>query len=217
MTNLWLLVLAFISAMVAIRMYHRDKVRDVAGPKQSQRISRLWEYFEMTSRRQNWDAAERSLLQILKYDHKNTAAYNQLGMIYVRSERFEDAIACFDIASSLAPSVASLYNLGLVHFRTGNLEEAASALQKVVDLEPTSKRMLVFARVLQQLGEHKKVVDVLRRAVDMDPNERNLTYLAEAYDDTKQYKKAEEVRQQLQQVREEQSQTFYPEQLQTEE
>ena len=215
MTNLLLLVLAAVGAMIAIRTYNRQQVHDVEKPRQSQRIARLWEYFEMTSRRQNWDAAERSLLQILKYDHKNTAAYNQLGMMYVRAERFDDAIACFDIASSLAPSVASLYNLGLVHFRVGNYQEAASALQKVVDLEPTSKRMLVFARVLQQLGEYKKVVDVLKRTVDMDPNERNLAYLAEAYDDTKQYKKAEEVRQQLQQTRQEPAPTFSSEQLQT--
>lgn len=216
MTALTLLILACIGAFFAIHTYHRQQVRDVASPKQTQRISRLWEYFETSYKRGNWDAAERSLLQILKYDHKNTAAYNQLGMLYVRMERFDDAIACFDIASSLAPSVASLYNLGLVHFQTGNYEEAASALQKVVDLEPTSKRMLVFARILQQLGEHKKVVDVLEQAVRMEPSERNLTYLAEAYDDAKQYKKAEEVRQRLrEEAPQDETQTFYPEQMQT--
>lgn len=215
MTDLTLLILAFIITLVAVRIYHRDRMRDVESPKQSQRITRLWEYAETALQRKNWSAAERALLQILKYDHKNTAAYNQLGMVYVRSKRFDDAIACFDIASSLAPSVASLYNLGLVHFQTGNFQEAASALEKVVDLEPTPKRLLVFARILQNLGEDKKVVDVLRRAVDMDPSERNLQYLAESHEAAKQYKKAEEVRQQAREQHQEQPQQFHPDQMQT--
>ncbi len=215
MADLTLLILAFIITMVAIHMYRRDRMQDVTGPKQTQRITRLWEYFDTASKRGNWDAAERALLQILKYDHKNTAAYNQLGMIYVRTKRFEDAIACFDIASSLAPSVASLYNLGLVHFQTGNFQEAASALEKVVDLEPTPKRLLVFARILQYLEEDKKVIDVLRRVVDMDPSERNLTYLAEGYEAAKQYKKAEEIWQQIHQIRQTEPQQFHPGQVNT--
>lgn len=213
MADLTLLLLAFIVTVAVIHMYRRDRVQDVAGPKQTQRITRLWEYFETASGRQNWDAAERALLQILKYDHKNTPAYNQLGMIYVRTKRFDDAIACFDIASSLAPSVASLYNLGLVHFQTGNFQEAASALEKVVDLEPTTKRLLVFARILQHLGDEKKVVDVLRRVVDMDPSERNLIYLAEGYEAAKQYKKAEEVWQQVHEKRQTEPQQFHPDQV----
>lgn len=215
MTELLVLLMALIAAGLVIYMYQRQSMKDIAGPRQTQNLTRLWEYFENEMKNERWDRAERVLLKILKYDHKNTSAYNQLGMIYVRNKRFEDAIACFDIASSLAPSVASLYNLGLVHFQTGNFEEAALALEKVVDLEPTAKRLLVFARVLQNLGEHKKVVEVLKRVIDIDPSERNLAFLADSYENAKQYKKAEEVRQQIQQEHHMQPQQFNPGDMQS--
>ncbi|MEX0748633.1 MAG: tetratricopeptide repeat protein [Candidatus Saccharimonadales bacterium] len=197
MVEIGLIVLAFIPVVVILFRYRQQSLHDVTTPKQSQIIKRLWEYAETAIGKQRYELAEKALLKILKNDPKNTAAYNRLGLLYVRMDRAKDAVSCFDIASSLAPSVASLYNLGIVELQSGNLTQAASALERVIDLEPTSKRLLVFARVHQQLGNHKKVVDILQRVVDEEPSRRNLEYLAESYEAAKQYKKAEEVRQRL--------------------
>lgn len=197
---LGLLLLLFIPAGLALRRYEKQQVRDITTPKQTQSIKRLWKYADDAIARQRYQPAEKALLKILKIDPKNTSAYNRLGLVYVRMDRTEDAVACFDIASSLAPSVASLYNLGIAEFQNGNMEAASSALEKVIDLEPTPKRLLVFAKVQQRLGNHKRVVDTVKRVVDEDPSQRNLEYLAESYEAAKQYKKAEEVRERLQSV-----------------
>lgn len=214
MIGLGLLLLAFGLAYVAIRNYSRDQVKDVVSPKETQTISRLWEYTSTALKKQRWDAAERALLKILKYDHKNVSAYNQLGMIYVRTQQLDNAIACFDIASSLAPSVSSLYNLGLVQYQSGNYEAAARSLERVVDLEPTSKRRLVFAKILQQQGRHKRVIDVLEALIEADPSERNLRYLAEAYEKNKQPKKAETLYAQIASLEGERPLQFQPQNAQ---
>lgn len=213
MLELGLIVLVLLGAWLIIRSYSREANQEINTSQQTQYITRLWEYVHTAMKRQRWEKAERALLKILKYDHKNTSAYNQLGMIYVRSQQPENAIACFDIASSLAPSISSLYNLGLVHYQMGNLQEAARALEKVVDLEPTPKRLLVFAKILQKNGQHKKVVDVVERAVDMDPSERNLQYLAEAYEAAGQPDKAQEAQTRITHLRNQTPPQFQPEQM----
>lgn len=197
MAELGLLLLLLVPVAYLLTRYSETKQRDVITPKQTENIRRLWEYTEVAISKQRYEMAERALLKILKNDPKNTAAYNRLGLIYVRMDRNDDAASCFDIASSLAPSIASLYNLGLVHFQSGNYEKAASALEKVVDLEPSTKRLLVFAKVHQKLNNHKRVIDIINKVVEEEPTQRNLEYLIEAYESAKQYKKAEEVKQRI--------------------
>ncbi len=197
MAEISLLILAMVLVVIGVKRYQKYYMQDIKTPKMTQAIKRFWSYTETAIEKGRYQSAERALLKILKYDPKNTAAYNRLGLLYSRMNRTDDAIACLDIASSLAPSVASLYNLGVLQFRTGNLEEAATALEKVIDLEPTVKRMLVFAKVLQKMENHKRVVDILEDVVEEDPSPRNLEYLLEAYENAKQYKKAEEVREQI--------------------
>lgn len=216
MIELGLIIVTLIVGWVVIRSYRYDSAEQgVRTPQQTQYITRLWEYAHTAMKRQRWDTAERALLKILKYDHKNTSAYNQLGMIYVRSGQPENAAVCFDIASSLAPSVSSLYNLGLVHYQTGNLHDAARALEKVVDLEPTTKRLLVFAKILQKDARHKRVVEVMERVVEMDPSDRNLQYLAEAYEAAGEENKAETTRRRIMQNQARAPQTVHPQQAST--
>lgn len=206
-----LIILAGIAiTFIAIRSYSRDQVKDVVSPKETQTITRLWEYTSAALKKQRWDSAERALLKILKYDHKNVSAYNQLGMIYVRTQQLDNAIACFDIASSLAPSVSSLYNLGLVQYQSGNYEAASRSLERVVDLEPTTKRRLVFAKILQKQGKHKRVIDVLESLIEDDSSERNLRYLAEAYENNKQPQKAEAIYAQIATLEGERPTQFIP-------
>ncbi len=193
MTELLAILIAMVVAFISTRSYSLEQVKDVVSPKETQTITRLWEYTSAALKKQRWDSAERALLKILKYDHKNVSAYNQLGMIYVRTQQLDNAIACFDIASSLAPSVSSLYNLGLVQYQSGNYEAASRSLERVVDLEPTTKRRLVFAKILQKQGKQKRVIDVLEALIKDNPSERNLRYLAEAYENNKQPQKAEAI------------------------
>src|SRR5688500_3757506 len=116
MIGILLLIAAGGLAWLMIRRLQRSTLEDITSPKTSERLKKLWEYVSKALGEDRVGAAERALLSILRIDNKNTAAYNRLGMLYARQQNYEDAIECFDIASSLTPTVATLYNLGLVQY-----------------------------------------------------------------------------------------------------
>lgn len=194
MIGLVLIILAGVTVWIAYKRFEQQIKEDVTSPKASAKLKRLWNFVSIALQEQRYRAAERALLGILRIDHKNTAAYNRLGMLYAMQENYDDAIECFDIASSLTPTLATLYNLGLVQFENGNFAQAANAFEKVVDLEPTPKRYIAYAKALERLGNNKKVVDVLEHTVEIDPSLKHMELLAQAYERTKKFEKAEALR-----------------------
>ena len=117
-----------------------------------------------------------------------------MGQFVIRQQNYEDAIECFDIASSLTPTVATLYNLGLVHYEYGNYEQATVAFEKSVDLEPTAKRYVAYAKALEKIGNKKRVTEALEKAVELEPTQQHRELLALSYERNKEYSKAEEIR-----------------------
>lgn len=182
----------------ALRHFHiKGGKEDIGSPKTSERLRKLWQYAEKATKQGRTRATEKALLTILKIDHKNTAAYNRLGMIYARQSNYDDAIDCFSIASSLTPTLATLYNLGLVHYEKGNYKDAANAFERVVDLEPNVKRYIAYAKALNKLNGHKRVADVLEKVVALEPTAHHYEMLAQALHKSKEYSKAEEAHKQL--------------------
>ncbi|MBI4101266.1 tetratricopeptide repeat protein [Candidatus Microgenomates bacterium] len=194
MTGLIVVALAVIASWLSIHYFHRYQKEDISSPKTSARLNRLWEYVNKAFQSRRWRASERALLAILRIDHKNTAAYNRLGMLYAKQSNFDDAIDCFSIASSLTPTLATLYNLGLVQYEKGNFKEAANALERVIDLEPNVKRYIAYAKALHKLESDKKVAEVLEKVVELEPTAVHYDMLAQVYENIKQHKKAEEAR-----------------------
>ena len=190
-------ILAGILVVLSLRSWHQGSKEDISSPKTSAKLHKLWRYVERATKQGRLRATEKALLAILKIDHKNTAAYNRLGMHYARQSKYGDAIDCFAIASSLTPTLATLYNLGLVHYEQGNYKEAAHAFEKVVDLEPNVKRYIAFAKALNKLQNYKKVVEILEKVTALEPDARHYEMLAQAYSNAKEYAKAEEARKQL--------------------
>jgi tetratricopeptide (TPR) repeat protein len=177
-----------------MQRFYAQSYEDVSSPKTSVRLKKLWDYVDKAVKAKNYSTAERALLTILRLDHKNTAAYNRLGILYAMQQNYEDAIECFDIASSLTPTVQTLYNLGLVNFEYGKYEQAAVALQKVIDLEPSPKRYIAYAKALEKLGNNQQVAETLEMVVREEPTIDHLEMLAQAYEAIKDHTKAEEIR-----------------------
>ena len=171
------------------------------SPQVANRLKKLWEYVENNIRDKRYNAAEKALLSILKLDHKNTVAFNRLGILYARQKNFADAIECFEIASSITPTVASLYNLGLVYYEHGDYSQAANSFEKVVDLEPTAPRYIAFAKALNKLNQPKKMMTALEKAVELQKNIRHLELLAQVYERNSISEKAEKTRAEIARMR----------------
>ena len=127
--------------------------------------------------------AEKALLTILKIDEKNAAAYNRLGILYAKQNEYQDAIDCFEIASSIEARASSLHNLGLIYYETENYEKAAMAFEQALKLEDNlAARHVAYAKVQEKLGNDKLMFQELEKAVELEPNRETYTLLAKAYE-----------------------------------
>ena len=147
------------------------------------RLTRLWDIAHHSMRENRFLRAEKALLTILKIDEKNAAAYNRLGILYAKQREYQDAIDCFEIASSIEPSASSLHNLGLIYYETENYEKASVAFEQSLKLEDNlAARHVAYAKVQEKLGNEKLMFQELQKAAELEPNRETYSLLQKAYE-----------------------------------
>src|SRR5574344_841397 len=115
-----------------------DKKKDKPEPKSTKyatQMKKLWSIAQTSMKERKPLRAEKALLTILKFDEKNAAAYNRLGILYAKESNYDEAIECFEIAQSLDNNASSLHNVGLIYYETGAYEKAAMAFEQAIELE----------------------------------------------------------------------------------
>ncbi len=94
---------------------------------------------------EEYTAAEQRLIEYLTLDPKNAEVYERLGIIYMRTRQWEQAVETFQHAHRLAPNDASiLVYLGELSMRDGKVEEAVAFFKEAVQLRPTNPKYLDF-------------------------------------------------------------------------
>ena len=180
---------------ISVRNFVKSKKE--VNPKTRMRLQNLWEVAQKAMRERKYLPAEKALLTIIKIDNKNAPAYNRLGILYAKQKEFEDALQCFEIASSIDSKPSSLHNLGLLYYETGKYEKAGLAFEQALEKEPIAARYIAYAKVLNKLSDKKLVIKALENAVELESNPQTLTLLAEAYTDDGDIVAAEETRKKL--------------------
>ena len=170
------------------------------NPKTKDRLKNLWEVAQIAMRERKYLPAEKALLTIIKIDNKNAPAYNRLGILYAKQKEFEDALQCFEVASSIEPKPSSLHNLGLLYYETGKFAKAAIAFEKALEQEKIAARYIAYAKVMTKINDKKAVVKALEKAVELEQNPQTLSLLAEAYIEVDDIVAAEETRKKLEHV-----------------
>ena len=180
---------------ISVRNFVKSKKE--VNQKTRMRLQNLWEVAQKAMRERKYLPAEKALLTIIKIDNKNAPAYNRLGILYAKQKEFEDALQCFEIASSIDSKPSSLHNLGLLYYETGKYEKAGLAFEQALEKEPIAARYIAYAKVLNKLSDKKLVIKALENAVELESNPQTLTLLAEAYTDDGDIVAAEETRKKL--------------------
>lgn len=181
MIGLLLLVLF----LFAVMLYHPSKsqIRGDLPNRLVEQLDKLWSVAQESLQEKKYVRAEKALLTILRFDERNATAYNRLGILYARQRDFKEAIECFEIAQSLAPSASSLHNVGLIYFETGDYIKAGLAFEQALELEgDIAARHIAYAKVQEKLGSNKKMILALEKAVELEPNPQSLAILADAYE-----------------------------------
>ncbi len=151
--------------------------------KYDAQMKKLWSVAQSSMRERKPFRAEKALLTILKFDEKNAAAYNRLGILYAKSERYEEAVECFEIAQSLDNNPASIHNAGLIYLEIGEYEKAEMAFTQAIQMEgDIPARHIALAKAEEKLGKPKKAVEALENAYELDPNLSTLRQMLAIYE-----------------------------------
>lgn len=161
----------------------REKKEEEKSPKYKAQMKKLWQVAQTSMKEHKPSRAEKALLTILKFDEKNAAAYNRLGILYAKSKKYDEAVECFEIAQSLDNNPASIHNAGLIYLETGAYEKAEMAFHQAIELEgDVPARFLALAKTEEKLGKTKKAIGALESAYELDPSVATLRQILAIYE-----------------------------------
>lgn len=155
------------------------------SPKYTAQMKKLWQIAQTAIKEHKPLRAEKALLTILKFDEKNATAYNRLGIIYAKSQKYDEAVECFEIAQSLDNNPASIHNVGLIYLETGAYEKAALAFQQAIELEgDVPARYIALAKAEEKLGNPKRAIEALENAYELDRSVATLRQILAIHEST---------------------------------
>ena len=161
----------------------KEEKVEVKSPKYTAQMKKLWQIAQTAMKERKPFKAEKALLTILKFDEKNAAAYNRLGILYAKSQKYEMAVECFEIAQSLDNNPASIHNAGLIYLEIGEYEKAEMAFLQAIELEgDVPARYMALAKAEEKLGRTKKAIDALENAYELDPSVSTLRQILAIYE-----------------------------------
>lgn len=153
------------------------------SPKYKEQMKKLWQIAQTAMKERKPYKAEKALLTILKFDEKNAAAYNRLGILYAKSQKYEEAVECFEIAQSLDSNPASIHNVGLIYLETGEYEKAAMAFRQAIGLEgDVPARYIALAKAEEKMGRFNRAIEALESAYEIDPKVTTLRQILAVYE-----------------------------------
>lgn len=166
-------------------IFHRKPAEAQHNARYDVQMKRLWSAAQTSMRDHKPLRAEKALLTILKFDEKNAAAYNRLGILYAKEQKFDEAIECFEIAQSLDNNPSSLHNVGLIYLETGAYEKAVMAFEQAIDLESdVPARYIALAKAKERLGQVKAAVEALEKAYQLDHSTNTLRLILAIHEAT---------------------------------
>ena len=97
---------------------------------------------------------------------------NNLGQVFDRLERYDEAARCYEAAIELDPGYAeATNNLGYVLARQDRLTEAEILYRKAIDLDPEyAEPHANRGNLLKDRGELDAAIDCYRRAIELRPD-----------------------------------------------
>ena len=201
-----ILVLIFYTAFV-IPKYSTEPSDDEVDISRTPQMKKLWSLAQTAIRERKPLKAEKALLTILKFDKKNAAAYNRLGILYAKEKHYKEAIECFEIAQSLDNNASSLHNVGLIYLETGKFEKAAMAFSQAIELEGDQPgRYIAYAKALEKIGERHKATEALETAYSLNPSTVVLRHLLELYENASDVENIELTRKRIDELQAEKEQ-----------
>ncbi len=129
------------------------------------------------------DEAEAYYLQAIELKRNYWLAHQALGSFYNRTERYEEAVREFKIATNLAPDVASSFSgLGAAYSMLGDVEKSISAHEESLRLKPNRLGFTNLGFRHYYAGRFANAAEMQQKAIQLAPDDHRLWgRLAESY------------------------------------
>lgn len=169
MLGIFAILLLCLYMVFLFPIFKKKPAQAELSDKTAVQVKKLWQIAQASMKDRKALRAEKALLAILRVDEKNAAAYNRLGILYAKGQKFDEAIECFEIAQSLDNNASSLHNVGLIYLETGEYEKAAMAFRQAIELEgDMPARFIALSKAEEKLGNRKNAIEALESAYALD-------------------------------------------------
>ncbi|MBM6601954.1 tetratricopeptide repeat protein [Priestia megaterium] len=126
-----------------------------------------------------WEIADREAFDILEDLLKNKPEhyflYNLMGELYIKKEKYEEAINLLKEGINLTPSLENLNNLGLCYYKKGMLPEAVACFHKAHPLRSCNNYslfpLLSYGMCLAKLGRESEAREVAKELLFLSKKE----------------------------------------------
>ncbi|MGB5589173.1 MAG: tetratricopeptide repeat protein [Gammaproteobacteria bacterium] len=127
--------------------------------------------------------AEEYYLQAVELKRNYWRAHEALGSFYYRTERYEEAVREFGIATELAPDAASAFGgLGAAYSMLGDVEKANIATEESLRLKPSRQGFTNLGIRHYYAGRFADAAEMQLKAIELAPDDHRLWgRLAESY------------------------------------
>ncbi|MCX6807611.1 MAG: tetratricopeptide repeat protein [Patescibacteria group bacterium] len=139
-------------------------------------INRILRRVEILMARDNFDEAERLLIEIVADDENNKKAYGFLAEIHLRRQLPAKAKLLAEKALELDQNNAMAHHvLGQIYFAEGNMDLALQAYKQLAEIDPKrATNHFILARLLNETGDHDAAKISLEKALSLSPRNREI-------------------------------------------
>jgi tetratricopeptide (TPR) repeat protein len=125
------------------------------------------------------DSAIADYQQIIKIAPRLAPAYNNLGLLYFRQRRYEEAIPVLEQGLKVAPKLSSAHALlGIAYFQLSKFEDARPHLEAALQSNPADNTAaLLLAKDLMNLNDFGAAAESLHQLAKRQPDNQEVWYL----------------------------------------
>jgi len=161
-----------VQKLKALEQYYQELKEAPAngnGGADASAVDRMMKDAADLVREEKYGAAEKKYVEIISHDSKNVRAYEELGRLYIRTKKPEQARETFDFILSFKPDDASVtVSLGEIALAEENLKTALGYFERAVAKRPNNPKYLDFlidtALRLEEIEPARRGIDQLRAA-----------------------------------------------------
>lgn len=128
---------------------HHRRSQKLSWPEKQARLQELLSRAEVDFKEENFSEAENKLIEVIRLDNQNLAAFIELGDVYFSSKKYHEAKQTFEYALKLALSLKAKNEKPEINFRLAeinqvlpDLDAALDYIREALELVPNNPRYL---------------------------------------------------------------------------